>query len=412
VGTLQDITEQKQAEAEKERLELQLRQAHKMEAVGTLAGGVAHDFNNLLQAIQGYAELLLLEKKKESREANRLREIQRAAGRGAELTKQLLTFSRRVESKLRPTDLNKEVEQVCRLLERTLPKMIEINTDLEDELQIVKVDSGQIEQILMNLAVNARDAMPEGGRLSLRTANVRLDEEFQRRHPEVPSGDYVVLSASDTGCGIDPEVLPHVFDPFFTTKEVGKGTGLGLAMVYGIVKSHGGYVFCNSALGRGTRFDIYLPVLDEIPEKEETTGEAGLPSGNETVLVVDDEAAVRDYAKSLLTRFGYSVITAENGSAALDALADGETAFDLVILDLIMPGMSGRQCLEKILATNPDARVLVASGFASPESREDVFSRGAWGCLDKPYNMQDFLRKVREVLDRPASPASTAAAGQ
>jgi two-component system cell cycle sensor histidine kinase/response regulator CckA len=241
------------------QLETALMHAQKMGAVGTLAGGWAHDFNNLLQGIQGYTELLLLDKPAGDNDYTELQEISKAAGRGAELTRQLLTFSRKVESRLRPVNLNREVLNVTQLLRRTIPKMIRIELRLAPELRQVNADANQIEQVLMNLAVNANDAMPGGGRFAIETANVTLDEKYCMMHEGARPGEHVLLSVTDTGCGMDKETLEHIFEPFYTTKGVGKGTGLGLAMVYGIVKNHWGYITCSSKLGTGTPFKIYLP---------------------------------------------------------------------------------------------------------------------------------------------------------
>jgi PAS domain S-box-containing protein len=394
IGTLTDITEQK-------HLETKLQEAQKMEAVGTLAGGIAHDFNNLLQAILGYADLLRLRKGKDEPRSRELQEIISASKRGAELTQQLLTFSRRVESKLRPTDLNLGIENTRKIFARTLPKMIEIDLLLSDNLSFVNADPGQMEQILMNLAVNAKDAMPDGGKLTIKTGNVILDEEYCRTHPEAIPGEYVLLEVSDTGHGMAEETLKHIFDPFFTTKGLAEGTGLGLAMVYGIVKSHNGYITCTSDFGTGTTFKIYLPAVEQ-EEKPEMVVEKDLcRGGTETILLVDDEGFVRDVARQILTEFGYTVIVANDGESALQLYEQERGRVDLVILDLIMPGIGGRKCLEKLLKINPKAKIVVASGFSNIEPIKETVEAGAKGFIGKPYEMKGFLKVVREVLDKP-----------
>jgi PAS domain S-box-containing protein len=392
IGTLTDITEQK-------HLETRLQEAQKMEAVGTLAGGIAHDFNNLLQAILGYADLLLLRKGKGEPRSRELQMIVSASKKGAELTQQLLTFSRKVESKLRPTDLNLGVENMRKILARTLPKMIEVDLLLSDNLSFVNADPVQMEQVLMHLAVNAKDAMPNGGRLTIKTENVILDEEYCRTHPEARPGEYALLEVSDTGHGMAEETLKHIFDPFFTTKGLAKGTGLGLAMVYGIVKSHDGYITCTSDFGTGTTFKIYLPAVEQEEEPEMPVEKDLYRGGTETILVVDDEGFVRDVARQILTEVGYTAIVAHDGESALQLYEQERGRIDLVILDLIMPGIGGRKCLEKLLKINPKAKIIAASGFSDIEPMKETVEAGAKGFIGKPYEMMGFLKVVREVLD-------------
>jgi len=394
IVNLRDNTEQK-------KLQGQLQHAQKMEAVGTLAGGIAHDFNNLLQAVQGYAELLFRGKPHDHPDCAGLQKILSAAKRGAELTRQLLTFSRKVESRKRPLDLNHEVHEVQRLLERTIPRMIEIELHLADDLKIVSADPGQMEQVLMNLAVNSKDAMPQGGRLVIETKNVTLDAEFCKAHLGSKPGDYVMLGVSDTGHGMDNKTIAHIFEPFYTTKGPGKGTGLGLAMVYGIVKDHDGYITCHSAPAIGTTFKLYLPAVDEpaeIPEERERI--TRVKKGSETILLVDDEDFIRDVAVELLREFGYTVLTAANGEAALEIYRKEHRRIDLVILDLIMPGMGGMKCLRKILEVNPQGRVLVASGYSAGGPAREAIDAGARGYLGKPYDIDKMLTVIRDVLDK------------
>jgi PAS domain S-box-containing protein len=393
VINLRDLREQK-------RLEGQLRQAQKMEAIGALAGGIAHDFNNLLQAILGYAGLLCRFKDHDESDYEMLHRILVTAKRGGELTNQLLTFSRRVASRRRPFDLNLGVREMIKLLERTIPKMIEIKVTLAEDLKIVNVDPGQMEQVFMNLSLNARDAMSGGGTLVIETSNVTLDEEFCRDHLGARVGEYVLISVSDTGHGMDHRILAHIFEPFFTTKEVGKGTGLGLAMVYGIVKNHDGYITCSSEPDKGTRFKIYLPVVELEPETVKAKKEVPVEGGSETVLLVDDEEFIRELGVQLLQEAGYRVLTAANGEIALDFYGKEYKRIDLVIMDLIMPGMGGKRCVEEILEINPQAKVLVATGYSLDRPTQEVMDAGAQGFITKPYDLEKMLKAVRQVLDR------------
>jgi signal transduction histidine kinase/ActR/RegA family two-component response regulator len=388
---LRDLTSQK-------RLEAQFQQAQKMEAVGTLAGGIAHDFNNLLQSILGYTEILLMDDQMRTPVHQDLQEIKRATQRGAELTRQLLTFSRKVQSRLRSIDLNKEVIQVERLLRRTIPKMIEIELHLADDLGTVNADPAQVEQVLMNLAVNSRDAMPEGGRLVIETGNVTLDETFCKNHLGAKPGGYVALTVSDTGHGMDKETIKHIFDPFYTTKGVGKGTGLGLAMVYGIVKSHEGYILCESEPRKGSTFRIYFPVTEQGRGVEEWREDKGFKGGSETILLVDDEEPIRNLGEQIFTKYGYTVLKVSDGEGALKIYQEKKEKIDLVILDLIMPGMGGKKCLEGLLQINPEVKVVVASGYSPEGTVKSFLERGAKHFVSKPFNMKEMLQVVREVL--------------
>jgi len=384
-----------------QHLEEQLRQSQKMEAIGTLAGGIAHDFNNLLQAIMGYAQMIMMDKEEGDADLGRLREIEKAGQRAGQLTKQLLTFSRKVESKLRPVDLNQEVWQVEGLLKRIIPKMITIELHLEEGLKVINADPAQVEQIMMNLGVNARDAMPEGGRLVIETETINLDKEYCRAHLGAVPGEYVLLSISDTGSGMDKETVEHIFEPFYTTKEADKGTGLGLSMVYGIVKSHGGYIMCYSEPGEGTTFKIYLPAIETVSieygakreEQEEIQG------GSETILLVDDEVFLQDLGKELLGRFGYTVLIADRGESALEIYKKKRDEISLVILDIIMPGMGGKKCLEELLRMNPLVKVVFTSGYSINGPTREAPHAGAKGFINKPYELRQMLKVVREALD-------------
>ncbi len=396
-----DITQRKKLEEERERMQAQLRQAQKMEAVGTLAGGIAHDFNNILQAVQGYAELLILGKSSPQSGHRELKEIVRAAKRGAELTKQLLTFSRKVESSLRPIDLSHEVVNVRRLLERTIPRMIKIDLSLTRDLKTVNADPGQVEQVLMNLAVNAKDAMPDGGKLIIKTDNITLDETACKLHRVPEPGDYVRLTVSDTGHGIGEDVLEHIFEPFYTTKGPGRGTGLGLATVYGIVEGHNGYITAHSKLGEGSTFEIYLPAVEFREESVKLDDQlAALPGGTETILLVDDEESLRNLGCQILENFGYTVHLAADGESALKLYREVKGQINLVVLDLIMPGMGGRRCLEELLNLDPEARIAIASGYSPDGPTREILINEARGFVSKPYEIAQMLKEVRKVLDQ------------
>ena len=380
-------------------LQKQLLQAQKMEAIGTLAGGIAHDFNNLLMVILGYADLLYqkLEPKDPDRET--LHAVREAARDGSDLVKRILAFSRKAESKIRPIDLNAELRRVEKLLIRTLPKMINIELLLADDLRTINADPAQIEQILLNLAVNAHQAMPEGGRLIIETSNVKLSEEYCKHYVETKPGQYVLLAISDTGRGIEPEVIDRIFEPFFTTKESSQGTGLGLSMVHGVVAQHGGHIRCYSEPNVGTTFKIYFPaVIHEVMADVAETRE--MPAfGTETILLVDDDKRVLHIATRMLKVAGYNVITVNSGQEALAAYKNHETKVDLVILDLIMPGMGGHQCLRELLAVNPQVKVLISSGYSANGPMKEVAEGGAKEFITKPYEMKELLRVVRKVLD-------------
>ena len=392
-GIIRDMTNHK-------RLEKQLLQAQKMEAIGTLAGGIAHDFNNLLQVTMGYSELLLLEKKETDHEYDDLRKIFEAARTGADLVQRLLAFSRKAESKQRPINLNHTVEQARKILRRTIPKMIRIELRLSDSLSAINADPTQLEQLIMNLALNARDAMPQGGTLTIATENTTLDNQYCSAHLGAESGANVLFTISDTGSGMDKETLENIFDPFFTTKEVGRGTGLGLAVVHGIVQQHGGHIVCDSEPGKGTTFRICFPALGREGSAPEPTAEpTKFPRGTETVLLVDDEDFVRDFGERILRRHGYKVLVARNGKEALEIYRIEKNNISLVILDLVMPEMGGKQCMKELREINPAVRVLVASGYESGSSPSDAREIGAAGFVRKPFNAAQILRNVRQIID-------------
>ena len=381
-------------------LESQLQHAQKMEAVGTLAGGVAHDFNNLLQAINGFTQLLLLEKKEDESGFSELRQIKQAADRAAGLVKQLLAFSRKAETERRPIKLNNEIKAAVGILERTLPKMIEIKLELDDNLRPINADPVQMEQVLLNLCGNAADAMQQRGVLTIRTIDRISAQSLPREAPLDFPENMIQLSVIDNGSGMDEELMQHIFEPFFTTKDFGKGSGLGLASVYGITKSHGGSVYCRSEPGKGTEFIIFLPVMDEKGDVDPVGEPIQRPErGSEKILVVDDEKSVRDIAEKVFTRYGYSATTASSGEEALELLKSSNGGMDLIILDLGMPGMGGHKTLEEIAKAYPHIKVIVASGYSAAGSVSELMQKGASAYLSKPYQINDLILKAREILD-------------
>jgi signal transduction histidine kinase len=388
--------ELQRAQEVREELESQLRQIQKMEAIGTLAGGIAHEFNNLLQSVQGYAELVLMGKDESSPDYQRLKAICRAAARGGQLTQQLLTYSRKSESKLRPLDLNKEVLETNRILQRTLPKMIDIRLDLANDLPHVKADPQQIEQILINLALNARDAMPQGGTLTISTERVVSEGGEAMAQPALLPGEYVRLRVSDTGHGMENATLERIFDPFFTTKEVGKGTGLGLAIVYGIVQNHSGAITCESGPQKGTSFNIFLPVGIHDEEISPAELDAELVGGRETILLIDDDPHVRRVAGEMLGRLGLQVLTAARGREGLKIFRARGNEIDCVILDLSMPGMGGEDAFHQMRRLRPDVRVILSSGYDEEDATKQFAGQGLAGFIQKPYT----VAKLQEVLNR------------
>ena len=378
-------------------LEDQFRQAQKMEAVGRLAGGVAHDFNNLLMVISGYAEVILSQIDAADPLHEKGRAIQLAADRATTLTRQLLAFSRKQLLELKVVDVNAIVEDMERLLRPLIGENIELVTILSPEAAHTRADAGQLEQVIMNLVVNAKDAMPAGGRLTIRTENMVVDENHRRGQHFIRLGHYVTLQVSDTGMGMDRETQSRIFEPFFTTKEKGKGTGLGLSTVYGIVKQSGGYVMVQSELGRGTTFQIYLPLVEGAAEKYSVVApEAN--GGTETILLVEDEDSVRQLVRDTLASKGYHVLEGENGEAGMAAAAAHRGRIDLVITDVVMPGMGGREMIKQLGETRPQTKVLYLSGYTEDAIVSDGSIDKGTAFLQKPFTLQSLSRKVREVL--------------
>ena len=397
--SFRDITDRKQAEEEKEKLRTQLQQAMKMEAIGRLAGGVAHDFNNILTVIAGYCELLMQKVGKESPMLGELEQIKRAGDRAALMTQQLLAFSRKQIIEPKVMQLDRQVAEVLAMLARLIGEDIALQTITGKSLGSVKIDPGQFQQILMNLVVNARDAMPGGGKIVIETANVDLDEVYCALHPYVIPGRYVMLAVSDTGQGMSEEVQSHVFEPFFTTKERGSGTGLGLATTYGAVKQSGGYIEVESEVGKGTTFKIYLPRVEEEGKPVKDPRLVDLPGGEETVLLVEDEDTVRNLCSRTLGELGYQVMQARSGAEAV-AAAGRADRIDLLLTDVVMPGMSGKELATQLVLHHPEMKVLFMSGYTDNAIvHHGVLDEGV-SFIGKPYTPSALARKVRQVIEK------------
>ncbi len=413
VLNIREITARKHAELERATLQEQLQQAMKMEAVGRLAGGVAHDFNNLLTVITGNVELACCDLSPADPLYQYLAEVTKAAESAASLTRQLLAFSRRQLIEPKILSLSELVENLRKMLHRLIGEDIELRTALAADLGSVKADPGQFDQVVVNLAVNARDAMPDGGRLTITTANVELDEAYCQRHPDMKPGSYVLLAVGDTGHGMPPEVQRRLFEPFFTTKPKGRGTGLGLAVIFGVVKQAGGTIEVDSAPGRGTTFKIHLPRIGEPAEKlARASASPDLPRGHEVILLVEDEQSVRELATSILKRQGYKVLAAANGGEALLLAERRAEPIHLLLTDVVMPGMNGRELSERLLAIRPDLAVLFASGY----TEDTIVHHGVLAenlhFIAKPYTLQALAQKVRQVLDaHPKLPGAEPAKG-
>lgn len=400
-GIARDITERKRSEMEKAALEEQFLQSQKMEAIGLLAGGVAHDFNNLLTVISGHCELSFLGLKERDPLRGNIEEIKRAADRAAILTGQLLAFSRRQILELKVLDLNSILRDIGKMLCRVIGEEIELVTLLEENLGKVKINSGQIEQVILNLAVNAKDAMPDGGKLIIETANVEFEEEYGHSQISMKPGRYVRLSVSDTGTGMPPEVKERIFEPFFTTKERGKGTGLGLSTTYGIVNQSEGYISVYSELGLGTTFKVYLPRVDASAEVlEGKVKEKGPPSGRETVLLVEDEQMVRKLTVQFLRKYGYVVLEAAHGGDALLLCERHRGPVHLMVTDVVMPGINGRELAQRLRSLRPEMKVLYMSGYTDNAILHHGVLEGGEDYVQKPFSMEVLARKVREALDK------------
>jgi signal transduction histidine kinase len=385
--------------------EEQLRQAQKMEAIGRLAGGIAHDFNNLLMVISGYADVALSAKTEEERRRRSIQEILMASERAADLTRQLVAFSRKQVMQPKVLDLNTLVGRAESMLRRLMPDDVSIVVNAAMDLRSVRADPSQLEQVLLNLIVNARDAMPRGGCIAVETANLALERPLAVAAAELPAGEYVVLSVSDGGEGMLPDVLDHLFEPFFTTKETGQGAGLGLSMVYGIVRQSGGGVAVESKVGRGSTFRIYLPALPASVKQSEPTQPVPLSNrGSERVMVVEDNDAVRVFIADALRDAGYEVTASETPGPALAALASWGEPFDLLLTDLVLPEMDGYELARRATVARQSLRVLYMTGYSdNPKLRRDALCTGV-DLLEKPFSAAALTAKVRELLDRPGAP--------
>lgn len=400
-----DVTEQQRLRAALLLSEEQLRQSQKLEAIGQLAGGVAHDFNNLLTAINGYSALALKRLGRDHPIASYLNEINRAGNRAADLTRQLLAFGRKQLLQPLSLNLNDIVTDMSKMLTRLIGENITFQTKLSPHLKRIKVDPGQVEQVLMNLVVNARDAMPRGGVLTIETANEELDDAYASKHVAVKPGQYVMLAVSDTGMGMDPEVQAHIFEPFYTTKETGKGTGLGLSTVYGIIKQSGGDIWLYSEPGRGTSFKVYLPVTkDEIETPVAPTADTTSQRGSETVLLVEDEEIVRKITKRLLEENGYRVLQAGSGGEAIRLFISYKEPIHLLITDVVMPMLSGKDVADQIKSVHPETRVLYMSGYTDEAIVDHGIVDADIEFIQKPFTERALTRKIREVLDTESSP--------
>lgn len=400
IESLRDITEQKRAEIERERLQGQLRQSQKMDAIGQLAGGIAHDFNNLLQAILGYTEMAIQTLSPEDALCKDMIQVQSAAEKAATLTRQLLTFGRRQELQAVDMDLNVLVKDLLKILRRVIGEHIELTFTPAKGLSVIHADEGMIEQVLMNLSINARDAMPSGGTLTVEAENVTLTEGFCESRPWAEPGDFTRLSVTDTGTGIPPDVLERIFEPFFTTKEEAKGTGLGLAIVYGIVRQHGGFVHVDSELDRGTVFAVYLPSAGAAMEAREVGARRAMTvGGTETILLSEDDDAVREFAARVLEENGYTVLSTRDGEEAVRTFEANADTIMLTILDAVMPKLSGWETYDRIRGIREKSPVLFCSGYSSTSMHSSFTPDEGFQLLQKPYAPNDLLSKVRETLD-------------
>ncbi len=396
-GLIRDIHERKEAEEEKAKLEVQLSHAQKMEAIGTLSGGIAHDFNNLLMGIQGNISLMLMDIDSTHPYYERLKNIEDQVQSGARLTSHLLGYARKGRYQTKPFNLNKLVKELSETFGRTR-KEITIHQELATDLFAVEADQGQIEQVVLNLYVNAADAMPDGGDLILKTMNLTHKDIKGKLYDPKP-GNYVLLMVTDTGTGMDEKDMKRIFDPFFTTKEMGRGTGLGLASAYGIIKGHGGYIDVESEKGHGTTFRIYLPATEKKVERSLKTAEP-IIVGTGTVLLVDDEAMVLDVGVKVLERLGYTVLQAKGGREAVGVYEQNQDKIDMVILDMIMPDIGGGETYDKIKVINPNVKILLSSGYSIDGQAKEILARGCNGFIQKPFTMKELSQNISKVLDK------------
>ncbi len=397
-GVLRDVSEKKAAEARNRKLEIQVRQAQKMESIGTLAGGIAHDFNNILMGIQGNASLMALKTDPGHPNYEKIKNIETYVENGTELTRQLLGFARRGKYHAIATDVNDVIDKSASMFGRT-KKEIRIQMDLAPDIWTAEVDRGQIEQALLNLYVNAWQAMPRGGDLYLKTENVILDAEFVNNKPyKVEAGDYIKITVTDTGIGIDKDTRERIFEPFFTTKEMGRGTGLGLASVYGVIKNHGGYINVYSEIDQGTTFSIYLPASRKKIQKEIEKTVPTVAMGTGTILLIDDEETIIKVGEELLRELGYEVLAARSGQEAIELYQKNADKIDLVIMDMIMPGMGGGETFDRLKRINRDIKVLLSSGYSINGQASKILERGCDGFIQKPFNLIQLSDKIQQII--------------
>jgi PAS domain S-box-containing protein len=397
---IRDVTRSRAAEEEKSRLESQLRQAQKMEAVGQLAGGIAHDFNNILMVISGFCDMLNIKMDKQDPAGEYVDQIISAAARAAKLTKSLLAFSRKQQINLVPLEMNDIARSAGRFLETLLTEDVQVETMLSRANSVVMADMTQMNQVLINLATNARDAMPKGGRLRIEAGTATMDRRFIVAHGFGKPGRYATLEVSDTGSGMDKATKEHAFEPFFTTKEVGKGTGLGLSMVYGTIKQHDGYITVDSEPNQGTRFCVYLPLVEIEANREVPLGHREFERGSETILIAEDDAGVRGLVREAFRVHGYKVIEAADGEEAVRTFVNHRDKIDLVILDVVMPRKGGKEAYDELKKIRPETKVIFASGYPGDVLSSKGILSGAYDFVTKPLAPGDLLKKVREVLDR------------
>ena len=391
-GTARDITE-------RIKLEGQLRQAQKMEAIGQLTGGIAHDFNNLLQVINGYSEIALTELSEEHSAYNSLEHITTAGEKATVLISRLLAFSRRQVLDMTNVDLNNVISDLMKMVQRVIGENITLSIHPGHNPGIIRADIGQLEQILMNLCVNSRDAMPEGGKIILETGNIDIDEDYCSRHPWAEPGSYVYLNVTDTGCGISKEILSNIFEPFYTTKKAGQGTGLGLSMVYGLVKQHKGMIDVYSEIDKGTTFRIYLPTINDSTDYAKPEIEAQAVGGSEVILIAEDDADILELAENILKSSGYTVFAAKDGEEALQIFTEHSDKINLLLMDVMMPKLGGRAVLMKIRETHPDIRVLFASGYSLNAIHTNFILDSDLDLVQKPFRRGELLKEVRRILD-------------
>lgn len=403
-GIIRNITEQKRAQDEKEKIQYQLMQAQKMKAVGVLAGGIAHDFNNLLTVIQGNSDLIIQNFNNDDPIYNEIKELQIAASKAAELTGQLLLFSKNKPMKFFPFNLNTVVMSMLKMLNRLIGEDLTINTVLSERLWKIYGDKNTMEQVILNFVVNARDAMPSGGTVTISTQNVEVNEKSDYSNPEISEGKYVLLTISDTGQGMDDNTLQHLFEPFFTTKDDGKGTGLGLAVVYGIVKKHNGIITVNSTLGKGSVFKVYLPATfqeENKIEKLNLVSDKSLKGNGKGILLVEDEKSVRDFCESILIKYHYKVWSVEGAEEALKVYKKKKKNIDLVLTDVVLKNDTGLDLVDRILDLNPNENILLCSGYSGKKSRLSTIKERGFDFLSKPFSLRQLLSKVKEVIEKP-----------